>query len=97
MLEEKRQQRLLEKQIKQAKADIYLYTIPTEVPVRPGAEIAEVKWTSAEQVMEKAHYLMQRALFVTGGILWTVNNGTLTLRESGVDGPAVKRIKTEPQ
>eukprot|EP01043_Picozoa_sp_COSAG02_P088102 COSAG02_NODE_25265_length_663_cov_1.989362_2_plen_85_part_00 len=80
-----------------AKADIYLYTIPTEVPAHPGAEIAEVKWTPAEQVMEKAHYLMQRALFVTGGILWTVNEGTLTLRESGTDGPAVKRIKTEPK
>eukprot|EP01043_Picozoa_sp_COSAG02_P042903 COSAG02_NODE_3689_length_6380_cov_11.454705_1_plen_227_part_00 len=86
-----------ESRVSEAKADIYLYTIPTEVPAHPGAEIAEVKWTPAEQVMEKAHYLMQRALFVTGGILWTVNEGTLTLRESGTDGPAVKRIKTEPK
>eukprot|EP01043_Picozoa_sp_COSAG02_P052066 COSAG02_NODE_5560_length_4229_cov_3.560291_4_plen_167_part_00 len=50
-----------ESRVLEAKADIYLYTIPTEVPAHPGAEIAEVKWTPAEQVMEKAHYLMQRA------------------------------------
>jgi len=77
------------------KAVIYMYTVEEELPVTAGNKISEVKWMAADTLVGCGTFVMQRALCVTAGKFWSVDDGKLTLRDIKSDEPSAKKAKIE--
>merc|ERR1719453_2388116 len=77
------------------KAMIYMYTVEEELPVTAGNEISKVKWMPADTLLDCGTFVIQRAMFVTAGEFWSVDDGKLTLRDMKSDEPSAKKAKVE--
>eukprot|EP01045_Picozoa_sp_COSAG04_P001842 COSAG04_NODE_63_length_30038_cov_9.461071_15_plen_124_part_00 len=72
-----------EQAVPDIRARLFVFSIPDEVAAKPGDGIAEVAWAGVDKVYEKAHFVLQRALFVGAGPLWAVGAGSsFTLKPS---------------
>eukprot|EP01047_Picozoa_sp_COSAG01_P045789 COSAG01_NODE_4246_length_5209_cov_23.270841_2_plen_161_part_00 len=49
------------KYVEDCKMAVYVFTIPTELPVQAGDGITEVKWTPLEQARDNGHFPLKRA------------------------------------
>ena len=57
------------------RAQLFVFSIPDEVALAPGKDISQAAWAARDAVYDKAHFVMQRALYVGAGPLWAVGPG----------------------